>query len=161
MTQAENPYRQDVFLEELRKQKDFQKQRIWAEHQQMQISFLQRHGFTSSSTVLDIGCGPMRLGSALIPCLRGWYYGQDINSGTIAFGEVLREIFSQQAPYPCLPPTSLTSPRSIGRCNYFCQFSIQPPHAQFDLHCPFNCRPLAQTGVLYATFFARPWSLMA
>ena len=35
----------------------------------------------------------MRLGSALIPLLKdGWYYGQDINSRTIAFGEeVLRE----------------------------------------------------------------------
>ena len=39
MTQAENPYRQDVFLEDLRKQKGFQQQRIWAEHQQMQLSF--------------------------------------------------------------------------------------------------------------------------
>ena len=92
MTQAENPYRQDVFLEELR-QKDRQQQRIWVEHQQMQVSFLQRCGFSSSSTVLDVGCGPMRLGSALIPLLdEGWYYGQDINPGTIAFGEeVLRE----------------------------------------------------------------------
>ena len=65
MTQAENPYRQDVFLEDLRQQKDRQQQRIWAEHQQMQLSFLQRRGLTSSSTVLDIGCGPMRLGSAV------------------------------------------------------------------------------------------------
>ena len=64
MTQAENPYRQEVFLEDLRQQKDFRQQRIWAEHQQMQLSFLQRRGFTSSSTVLDIGCGPMRLSSA-------------------------------------------------------------------------------------------------
>ena len=80
MTKAENPYRQDVFLEDLRQQKDRQQQRIWAEHQQMQLSFLQRSGLTASSTVLDIGCGPMRLGSALIPLLNdGWYYGQDIN----------------------------------------------------------------------------------
>ena len=50
----------------------------------MQLSFLQRHGFESSSTILDLGCGPMRLGSALIPLLRdGWYYGQDINPETI------------------------------------------------------------------------------
>ena len=102
MTQAENPYRQDVFLNDLRQQKDRQQQRIWAEHQQMQLSFLLRRGFTASSTVLDIGCGPMRLGSALIPLLNeGWYYGQDINSGTIDFGEeVLREAgISEQAPY--------------------------------------------------------------
>ena len=30
----------------------------------MQLSFLTRRGLTSSSTVLDLGCGPMRLGSA-------------------------------------------------------------------------------------------------
>ena len=68
----------------------------------MQLSFLLRRGLTASSTVLDIGCGPMRLGSALIPLLNdGWYYGQDINPGTIAFGEeVLREAgISEQAPY--------------------------------------------------------------
>ena len=39
MTQAENPYRQDVFLEDLRLLKDRQQQRIWSEHQQMQLSF--------------------------------------------------------------------------------------------------------------------------
>ena len=44
----------------------------------------------------------MRLGSALIPLLKdGWYYGQDINPDTIAFGEeVLREAgIPEQAPY--------------------------------------------------------------
>ena len=44
----------------------------------------------------------MRLGSALIPLLKnGWYYGQDINPGTISFGEeVLREAgISEQAHY--------------------------------------------------------------
>ena len=102
MTQAENPYRQDVFLEDLRQHKNRQQQRIWAEHQEMQLSFLQRRGLTSTSTVLDIGCGPMRLGSALIPRLNGgWYFGQDINPSTIAFGEeVLREAgIPENAPY--------------------------------------------------------------
>ena len=68
MNQAENPYQQDVFLEDLRNHKNRQQQRIWAEHQQMQLNFMKRRGLTPSSTVLDIGCGPMRLGSALIPC---------------------------------------------------------------------------------------------
>ena len=99
MTQSENSYRQDVFL---RHQKDRHQLRIWAEHQDMQLSFLKRRGLISSSTVLDLGCGPMRLGSALIPLLKkGWYFGQDINSDTIAFGEqVLRESgIPEQAPY--------------------------------------------------------------
>ena len=102
MTQSENPYRQSVFLEDLRDHKDLDHHRIWAEHQEMQLSFMHRRGLTSSSTVLDLGCGPMRLGSVLIPLLKdGWYYGQDINPSTIAFGEeVLREAgIPEQAPY--------------------------------------------------------------
>ena len=102
MTQSENLYRQDVFLDDLRYANDRQQQRIWAEHQHMQLSFLQRWGLTSSSTLLDIGCGPMRLGSALIPLLKdGWYYGQDINPSTIAYGEeVLRQAgIPAHAPY--------------------------------------------------------------
>ena len=39
MTQSENSYRQDVFLNDLRQQKDRQQQRIWSEHQQMQLLF--------------------------------------------------------------------------------------------------------------------------
>ena len=77
MTQSENSYRQDVFLNDLRHQKDRHQLRIWAEHQQMQLSFLKRRGLISSSTVLDLGCGPMRLGSALIPLLKkGWYWSR-------------------------------------------------------------------------------------
>ena len=93
MTHSENFYRQDVFLQDLRNNENRHDQRIWSEHQYMQLSFLQSRGLTSSSVVLDIGCGPMRLGSALIPLLnKGWYFGQDINPQTIQYGEeVLRE----------------------------------------------------------------------
>ena len=112
MTQSENFYRQDVFLEDLRHSNDRQQQRIWAEHQKMQLSFLQRRGLTSSSTVLDLGCGPLRLGSALIPQLKdGWYYGQDINPRTIDYGE---EVLASLV-FPCmrhtrsLPQINLTS----------------------------------------------------
>ena len=93
MNQSENPYQQEVFLDDLRYLENRHKQRIWAEHQEMQLSFLKSHGLNSSSIVLDLGCGPMRLGSVLIPMLiEGWYFGQDINPNTIAFGEeVLRE----------------------------------------------------------------------
>ena len=119
MTQAENPYRQDVFLEDLRQQKDRHQQRIWAEHQQMQLSFLSAmasHLLPPCSTSAVGRCGSVR---HLIPLLNdGWYYGQDINPATIAFGEeVLREAgIPEQAPYTFLPPTSSISPQSIARC---------------------------------------------
>ena len=119
MTQAENPYRQDVFLEDLRQQKDRQQQRIWAEHQQMQLSFLRRRGLTASSTVLDIGCGPMRLGSALFPC--STTAGITGRTSTLARSPLVRRccvrlVFRNRLPTPCLPPTSSSSPRLIGRC---------------------------------------------
>ena len=159
MTQAENPYQQEVFLEDLRQQKDFQQQRIWAEHQQMQLSFLQRRGFTSSSTVLDIGCGPMRLGSALIPLLNdGWYYGQDINPSTIAFGEeVLRESgIPKQASYTLFASdqfefTPVDRPVQIAFANsvfsHLTLNSILTALLQLQT-------VLAPSGALYATFFA-------
>ena len=37
MTKSENPSRQDVFLNDLRHQDDRDQQRIWAEHQEMQL----------------------------------------------------------------------------------------------------------------------------
>ena len=159
MTQAENPYRQDVFLEDLRQQKDRQHQRIWAEHQQMQLSFLRRHGLKSSSTVLDIGCGPMRLGSALIPLLSdGWYYGQDINAGTIAFGEeVLREVgIPEQAPYTLFASdqfdlTPVDRPVQIAFANSL--FSHLTLNSIFTALLQLQT-VLAPSGVLYATFFS-------
>tara|TARA_B100000674_G_scaffold494069_1_gene517808 strand:- start:344 stop:1042 length:699 start_codon:yes stop_codon:yes gene_type:complete len=159
MTNSENPYRQDVFLEDLRQQNDREQQRIWAEHQQMQLSFLQRRGLTSSSNVLDIGCGPMRLGSALIPLLNdGWYYGQDINPETIAFGEeVLREAgIPEQAPYTLFASdqfelTSVDRPVHIAFANSV--FSHLTLNSIFMALLQLQ-KVLAPSGVFYATFFA-------
>ena len=158
MIHEENPYRQDVFLEDLRQQKNRQQQRIWAEHQKMQLSFLQRRGFTSSSTVLDIGCGPMRLGSALIPLLKeGWYFGQDINPGTIGFGEeVLREAgIPRQAPYTLFSSdqfelTPVDRPIQIAFANSV--FSHLTLNSIFTALLQLQT-VLAPSGVLYATFF--------
>ena len=159
MTQGENTYRQDVFLADLRKQNDRQNQRIWLEHQQMQLSFLVRHGFNSSSTVLDLGCGPMRLGSALIPLLTsGWYFGQDINPSTIAFGEdVLREAgISMDASYTLFASdqfelTSVDRPVTIAFSNSL--FSHLTLNSIFTALLQVQ-QVLAPSGVFYATFFA-------
>ena len=166
MTQSENYYRDEVFLQELRQQKNRQQQRIWAEHQSMQLSFLQSHGLTSSTTILDLGCGPMRLGSALIPLLKdGWYYGQDINPGTISFGEeVLREAgISEQAPYTLFVSDQfelkkVDRPVQIAFSNSL--FSHLTLNSIFTALLQLQT-VLTPSGVFYATFFAlesdRPW----
>ncbi len=89
----ENDYREHVFLYDLRNSSNRDEEVLWRNHQEMQYSFLLRHGFLEESNVLDLGCGPMRLGVKLIPKLRnGWYFGQDINPETLKYGEeVLRE----------------------------------------------------------------------
>ena len=159
MNQAENPYQQDVFLEDLRNHKNRQQQRIWAEHQQMQLNFMKRRGLTPSSTVLDIGCGPMRLGSALIPLLDdGWYFGQDINPATITFGEeVLRELgISEKAPYTLFASdhfdfSLVDRPVQIAFANsVFSHLTLNSIFtALLQLHTV-----LAPSGVFYSTFFS-------
>ena len=166
MTQNENLYRQDVFLEDLRNQSNRHQQRIWVEHQQMQLSFLQRRGFASSSTVLDLGCGPMRLGSVLIPLLKeGWYFGQDINPDTIAFGEeVLRE-----SGIPCNSPYTLCASDQFDLSFVDKPVQIAFSNSLFS-HLTLNSilmallqvqKVLEPSGVFYATFFAlspgHPW----
>ena len=166
MTQAENPYRQDVFLDNLRHQNDRQQQRIWVEHQKMQLSFLRRRGLTSSSIVLDMGCGPMRLGSALIPLLdKGWYYGQDVNSDTIAFGEeVLREVgIPEDAPYTLFASDQFelsVVDREVDIAFANSLFSHLTLNSIFTALLQLKT-VLAPSGVFYATFFAlepsHPW----
>lgn len=168
MTQAENPYRQDVFLDDLRHCVNRDEQRIWSEHQQMQLAFLKRHGLETSSTILDLGCGPMRLGSALIPLLQeGWYYGQDVNPDTIAFGEqVLREAgISEHGPYTLFASdqfdlSRVDRPVQIAFANSL--FSHLSLNSIFTALLQLDS-VLARRGVLYATFFAlesqRPWLL--
>ena len=93
MNTNENQYREEVFLSEYRNASNLNEERGWQEHQDMQLAFLDTVGFKSDTNFLDIGCGPMRLGVALIPKLiNGWYFGQDINPETLNFGEeILRK----------------------------------------------------------------------
>ena len=154
----ENPYQQDVFLEELRDERDRNSQRNWYEHQQMQLAFLQTRGFNAASRLLDLGCGPMRLGVAVIPQLTtGWYFGQDINPETLAFGE---EVLRQAGIAPAANYTLFASD----------QFELaavdQPIDIAFSnslfshlnlnsiLSCLLQVRQvLAPRGVYYSTFF--------
>ena len=101
----------------------------------------------------------MRLGSALIPLLNdGWYYGQDINPDTIAFGEeVLREAgIPKEAPYTLFSSDQfdlalVDRPVQIAFANSL--FSHLTLNSIFTALLQLQ-NVLASTGVLYATFFA-------
>ena len=161
MTQAENTYQHEVFLDHLRHRSDREAERIWHEHQQMQLSFLQRRGLRPSSTVLDLGCGPMRLGSVLIPLLSsGWYYGQDLNPDTLAYGE---EVLRQAGIAPDAPYTLMASERfdlsAVDRPVDIAFANSLFSHLTLNsiITCLLQLRPvLARHGVLYATFFVLP-----
>lgn len=87
----DNAFGTEVFLNWLRDPAPevFQR-RHWLAHQQMQFSFLLQRGLHCADRVLDVGCGPMRLGSVLLPFLtHGWYFGQDINPETLRLGETV------------------------------------------------------------------------
>lgn len=154
----ENPYPQEVFLEELRTTADRDSQRIWHEHQQMQQTFLRKRGFNPATRLLDLGCGPMRLGVALIPELdTGWYFGQDINPETLAFGEeVLRQAgIDSDANYTLFSSgqfdlSAVDRPIDIAFSNSL--------FSHLNLNSILACllqvrRVLAPRGVYYATFF--------
>ena len=101
----------------------------------------------------------MRLGSALIPLLNdGWYYGQDINPSTIAFGEeVLREAgITEQAPYTLFSSDQfelslVDRPVQIAFSNSL--FSHLTLNSIFTALLQLQ-NVLAPSGVLYATFFS-------
>ena len=106
MTQSENFYRQDVVLEDLRHSNDRRQQRIWAEHSRSALFFVR--GLTSSSTV-DLGCGPLRLGSALIPQLKDGITGRTSIPGPLTTESVSPSGISVHAPARSLPQINLTS----------------------------------------------------
>ena len=65
------------------------------ENGKLQMEFLQLMGLKEQSTILDIGCGPLHLGRALVPFLdEGHYTGIDISgkaleAGRLALGNLL------------------------------------------------------------------------
>jgi len=166
MSQAENDYREHVFLGHLRHHSDRSQDRLWREHQTMQLAFLQRHGLGPSSTVLDLGCGPMRLGSALIPLLRdGWYYGQDLNAETLAYGEeVLRQAgIATDAPYTLFASEQFNL-QAVDRPIRLAFSNSLFSHLSLNsiVTCLMRVKQVLEpNGAYYSTFFAadpeRPW----
>ena len=123
----------------------------------MQLSFLRKRIRQLPPPLLILVASA--LGSVLIPLLdEGWYYGQDINPSTIAFGEeVLREAgVSEQAPYTLFASdqfdlSPVDRPVQIAFANSV--FSHLTLNSIFTALLQLQT-VLSPTGVLYATFFA-------
>ena len=88
----DNTYRNRVFLKNLLEKDDLSSEKLWREHQEMQLRYVLGKGLAPDAVFADIGCGPLRLGVALLPHMtEGWYYGFDINQQTLDAGrEILK-----------------------------------------------------------------------
>lgn len=158
----ENAYRTEVFLSwlETASPDNFEK-RVWLEHQEMQCNYLIQRGLLSGDRVLDVGCGPLRLGSVLLPLLsQGWYFGQDINPDTLALGEVILRrldvsaerctlIASEDFSFPGIDDQSIDLAFSNSLFSHLTLNSI--------LRCLLSvAAKLKPVGTYYSTFFLIP-----
>lgn len=161
---SENPYDAQVFLSNVLDKPDYKTQRVWTEHQEMQVKFLRSKGFCPSSNVLDVGCGPLRLGVRLIPELdTGWYFGQDINEEVLDLGRrVLADAGVTSSSFSLLASddfnfTAVNRKIDLAFSNsLFSHLSLNS-----ILICLLKVRgTLKRSGVYYSTFFkvdARDW----
>lgn len=165
-TMRENPYRKKVFLSSVLNKPDYKTKRVWTEHQEMQVEFLRAKGFCPSSNILDVGCGPLRLGVKLIPELEtGWYFGQDINRKALELGRKVlsdAEVNSYRYTLLCSNDFDMNSvDRKIDIAFSNSLFS----HLRLNsiLICLIKVRKtLKPSGVYYSTFFNvayQKWSI--
>lgn len=133
----------------------------WARHQAMQFDFLLRRGLAPTARVLDMGCGPLRLGSRLIPHLtEGWYYGQDINPRTLALGRQVLErlgVAADRCTLLCSDDFSLDGVDDHSIDVAFSNSLFSHLGADSVRRCLESVAgKLRPDGVYYSTFFAIP-----
>lgn len=155
----DNLYHSSIFLDWLQDPSvDPENRPVWVEHQKMQFSYLRLRGLRQHHRVLDVGCGPLRLGAALLPYLvDGWYYGQDINANTLSLGRKVLErlaiasqrfnlIASDDFTFPGVENGSIDVAFSNSLFSHLTMNSI--------LRCLLRVRAtLKVDGVYYSTFF--------
>lgn len=133
----------------------------WARHQAMQFDFLLRRGLAPTARVLDMGCGPLRLGARLIPHLtEGWYYGQDINPRTLALGRQVLErlgVAADRCTLLCSDDFSLDGVDDHSIDVAFSNSLFSHLGAESVRRCLESVAgKLRPGGVYYSTFFAIP-----
>lgn len=109
---------------------------LWNEVGELQMRFLKENGLRPSHTLLDIGCGSLRLGVRAVGYLEaGKYWGTDINVSLLEAG-FDQEIVSAGLAYKL--------PRSNLVCDAHFQFEGVPKAIDFAIatsvftHLPFN-----------------------
>ncbi len=140
---------------------DPRQSREWIEHQQMQVAFLMKRGLRPHHRVLDVGCGPLRLGSALLPFLSdGWYFGHDINAKTLALGERMLQRLGVSSERCTLIASGDFSMPAVEQGSIDVAFSnsLFSHLTMNSILCCLLCvaSKLKPDGVYYSTFFSLP-----
>jgi cyclopropane fatty-acyl-phospholipid synthase-like methyltransferase len=79
----------------------------WDELGDWQFDILKRFGLEPKHRLLDVGCGPLRLGSLVIPYLEpGHYYGIDPVGMLLALGRAVLDRLGIDRPYSLLQSAS-------------------------------------------------------
>ena len=160
----DNNYKDVVFLSRVLSSDNYTESRVWKEHQEMQMNFLSSRGLSSDSVILDVGCGPLSLGVALIPKLvNGWYYGLDINSETLMAGrKVLSDHGIKSERYSLICSDNFCT-ESVDKSVDIAFSNSLFSHLSLNsiLKCLIQVRAsIKETGVYYSTFFlseGRDW----
>ncbi len=153
----ENDYETDVFLSGAIANTPDLQFRDWVELQALQYDYLRAAGASADSVVLDVGCGPLRLGSRLIPDLTaGWYYGIDINGETLAIGRDVLDRLGVSADRVTLIESTDFDVAAIDRPVDFAIANSVFSHLNLNsiARCLLNVAEVLRPGAaLHATYF--------
>ena len=131
---------------------------LWRMKRAFQIEFLRAHGLRPTQTVVDIGCGSLRGGIALIDYLEaGRYVGIDVRAEVLAEArrELARERLEHKRPR-LIHAQTLSSVRLDTPADVCWAFSVlfHMSDAILEESLAWVARQLAVDGVFYANVIA-------
>jgi len=133
----------------------------WQEMQEYQIGLLKRNGLEPAHSLLDIGCGPLSGGLALIPYLdAGNYYGIDLRQSAIEEAEKQVRKAHLEAKLPVLAVSATFGADELdgARFDYvwMSQTSYHLDSGLMDECVRLVASQLKQGGRFYADFICNP-----
>ena len=130
----------------------------WKQVQEFQLDFIKNSPeFSPDKTFLDLGCGSMRLGSALIPELNeGRYIGLDFNEEIVKIGiekEIDPQIIEEKKP-TFIFNSEFNLSEIEGKIDFAWVYQVFIHVSDTLVEAAMNnvANKLADDGVVYATF---------